>query len=855
MNDLAVQLGKAPHYLRLAAETLVVALIYALLGWLGQSLAIPPGNVTAVWPPSGFALAIVLLLNKRAWVGIWLGAFIINTQAFFDSAIMASIAVSLAVGASIALGSLVQPIVGANLIYRFTQSDNSLQTVKKCLVFVGVIPFMCLISSTIGAVSLYFGGFVPGVNLGELWLTWWLGDSVGVLVLAPFIITWSRQKSINLSNFDRLELAVAFSLLVLFSFIGFGNLFGDTESHYPIEFIVWPFLLWLTLRFRSSLAITGMLALCVIAIWHTVQGRGPFQLETPNQSLLVLQLFIFATAVSVMIVASLRNEREAAEQSLRTAHNNLEETVKQRTAELSAEIAERKQVEKELRKSEEKLSLHIQNTPLGCISWDINFKCTEWNKSAQEIFGYAADEAIGLHPSEIIVTAKIKDEINSAYKLLLAQKGGSQNTIESTTKDGRIIICDWYNTPIIDLYGAVTGVASLILDITERKNLEDQLRQAQKMEAVGQLTGGIAHDFNNLLAIMLGNSEMLEDKVADDKDASLQLYNLMKAVDRAASLTDRLLTFSRQQTLSPVNTGVWDLVDGLADMLQRTLGETIDLKVARSSDLWPASIDPHQFENALVNLAINARDAMPNGGMLTIEAANVILDETYAGQNEEVTPGEYVKVAVTDTGIGMTPEVLTKVFEPFYTTKGVGEGSGLGLSMVYGFAKQSNGHVTIYSEEGQGTTVKLYMPRSEKTIEQEDPKSETLVFYQGTECILVVEDDESVREIPVGILRNQGYTIIEAGDGEEAIKQLKSNRFFDLLFTDMMLPGGMNGVEIAEQAKELQPNIKVLYTTGYAENSVINNGMLDPAVALVNKPYRRTELLEKIRATLDRSDD
>lgn len=292
MNDLTVQPGKTPHILKLGAETLGIALTYALLGWLGQSLAIPPGNVTVVWPPSGFALTIVLLLNKRAWVGIWLGAFIINTHAFFDSASISSIAVSLAVGTSIGLGSLIQPVVGAKLIYRFAKSDNILQTVKSCLVFVGVIPFMCLVSSTVGAVGLYFGGFVPASSFGELWLTWWLGDSVGVLVLTPLIIAWYRYKSIDLSNSERMELAVVLSLLVLFAFIGFGNVFGEGETRYPIEFAVWPFLLWLALRFNSGLAVTSMLALCVIAIWYTVQGSGPFQLDTPNQSLLMLQLFI-----------------------------------------------------------------------------------------------------------------------------------------------------------------------------------------------------------------------------------------------------------------------------------------------------------------------------------------------------------------------------------------------------------------------------------------------------------------------------------------------------------------------------------------------------------------------------------
>jgi CheY-like chemotaxis protein len=319
-------------------------------------------------------------------------------------------------------------------------------------------------------------------------------------------------------------------------------------------------------------------------------------------------------------------------------------------------------------------------------------------------------------------------------------------------------------------------------------------------------------------------------------------------------LTGRLLAFSRKTTLSPVTTGVSELIGGVHDMLQRTLGETVELKVEGPPDLWPATIDPHQFELALVNLAINAKDAMPRGGTMTIETANVTLDKTFAEQHEEVIPGDYVEVAVSDTGTGMPHEVLEKVFEPFFTTKEVGEGSGLGLSMVYGFAKQSKGQITVNSEVDHGTTIKLYMPRSQEEAGESDTKDDTQEYARGSERILVVEDDPNVRKGPVKILRDQGYEVVEAGNGEEAINHLKTGQSFDLLFTDVVLPGGMTGVEIAEEAKRRQPGIKVLYATGYAENAVVHNGHLDPGVILVNKPYRRAELLGKVRAVLDSED-
>jgi len=303
--------------------------------------------------------------------------------------------------------------------------------------------------------------------------------------------------------------------------------------------------------------------------------------------------------------------------------------------------------------------------------------------------------------------------------------------------------------------------------------------------------------------------------------------------------------------LSPDAVDVTGLIGSLENMLQRALGETVDLRVEAAPDLWLATIDAHQLKDALVNLALNARDAMPQGGKLTFETANVTLDETYAEQNQEVTSGDYVQVAVSDTGAGIPPEVLEKVFEPFFTTKEVGKGSGLGLSMVFGFAKQSKGHITIYSEVGHGTTVKLYIPRSEEDFVQAGAKDDMHEFAQGSERILVVEDDENVRRDPVIFLRDQGYEVVEAGDGKEAIERLKDGLPFDLLFTDVVLPGGMNGVEIAEQAKRINPGIKVLFTTGYAENAIVHHGKLDAGETLVNKPYRQAELLGKVRAMLD----
>lgn len=409
-----------------------------------------------------------------------------------------------------------------------------------------------------------------------------------------------------------------------------------------------------------------------------------------------------------------------------------------------------------------------------------------------------------------------------------------------------------------EIDGIVSGINEMAIERkrveTELKESVEALRRAQRLEAIGQLTGGIAHDFNNLLGVMIGNAEIIKRKISEDEKLQSNVEAVIKAVERGASLTQRLLAFSRQQTLLPKPTAINDLVVEHWDMLQRILGETIKITMNLKSEVYEVLIDPHQFESALLNLSINARDAMPNGGVLTIETTNATLDAAYAKQHEEVVPGDYTEFTVSDTGFGMTPEVLEKAYEPFFTTKGVGEGSGLGLSMVYGFVKQSNGHITIDSEVGHGTTVKLYLPRSKEAVAHKDATDEAVELALGSERILVVEDDENLRDIPTTLLREQGYEVIDVKEGWEAIKYLQGDQPFDLLFTDVVLPKGKSGLEVAQEAERLQPNIKVIYTSGYAENTIAHQSKLKANAILINKPYGRVELLAKVRETLDSED-
>jgi CheY-like chemotaxis protein len=381
------------------------------------------------------------------------------------------------------------------------------------------------------------------------------------------------------------------------------------------------------------------------------------------------------------------------------------------------------------------------------------------------------------------------------------------------------------------------------------------LRQAQKMEAVGQLTGGVAHDFNNLLTVIIGGLDTIRRAKPGDTARIARAADMaLQGANRAASLTTRLLAFSRRQPLEPKPLDANALVRDMTELLHRTLGEQVELEGVLASRLWTIEADQNQLESAIINLAVNARDAMPAGGKLTIETANTALDENYAAIDAEVVPGQYVMIAVSDTGTGMSREVLARAFEPFYTTKDVGRGTGLGLSMVYGFVKQSGGHVTIYSEEGHGTTVKLYFPRYLGDARQRDPLSdECAPLSSEGEVVLVVEDNDEVRSYSSQVLTELGYTVLEAANADEALAILKADQRIDLLFTDVVLPG-RTGKQIADEALALRPALKVLFTTGYSRNAIVHHGRLDAGVQLISKPFTFEQLAVRVRDVLDQSD-
>ena len=406
----------------------------------------------------------------------------------------------------------------------------------------------------------------------------------------------------------------------------------------------------------------------------------------------------------------------------------------------------------------------------------------------------------------------------------------------------------------LEIYRARLAAGGFLLgalDITARVKAENMVRQSQKMEAIGHLTGGVAHDFNNLLQIISANLDLTaaSGEVKANPTLSRRIENAMIAVSRGSRLISQLLAFARRQALEPRSVNLGRVIGDMTDLLRRTLGDNIEVEAVIAGGLWNTLADPNQVETTLLNLAINARDAMPGGGKLTLEAANAYLDDAYAANHEEVIPGQYVMVAVSDTGAGMTPNVIAHVFEPFFTTKPEGKGTGLGLAQAYGFVKQTGGHIKIYSEVGEGTTVKLYLPRTRQAEEMAAPLNAKPVLG-GSERILVVEDDEDVRVTACDMLRELGYQVLSAENAEAALRQLDEGADPQLLFTDVVMPGPIPTREFTRQVQQLRPGIRILYTSGYTQNAIVHNGRLDDDAFLLSKPYRKDELARKIRGVL-----
>ncbi|WP_051389913.1 PAS domain S-box protein [Bradyrhizobium sp. Ec3.3] len=512
---------------------------------------------------------------------------------------------------------------------------------------------------------------------------------------------------------------------------------------------------------------------------------------------------------------------------------------------IARDITERKRTQAALNREVEERQRIFETSQDLILVTDGYGNFVQVSPSVRDILGFRPEDMIGHNATEFIHPDDLE---RTREEMRAARRGLTKRSFEARYphRDGHDVTLNWMGT----WSEPVKRHFFIGRDLTEKQAAEAQFRQAQKMDAVGQLTGGVAHDFNNVLTVITGTIGILSEAVADRPDLAAITRLIDDAAERGAQLTRHLLAFARKQPLQPREVDPNALVVEAAKLLHPTLGEQITITPQLTEDAWPALVDPSQLTTAILNLALNARDAMPDGGTLVLETRNVFLDEGYASMNPDIIAGNYVMIAVSDTGTGIPAELIERVFDPFFTTKEVGKGTGLGLSMVFGFVKQTGGHVKIYSEEGHGTSVKIYLPRSTGVQETALEAMRNVPIEGGDEKILIVEDDALVRQYVVTQIRSLGYNALEAANAAEALTLIDGNADIDLLFTDVIMPGAMNGRQLADEAARRRPALKTLFTSGYTENAIVHHGRLDSGVLLLAKPYRKSELARMLRTAL-----
>jgi two-component system NtrC family sensor kinase len=503
-----------------------------------------------------------------------------------------------------------------------------------------------------------------------------------------------------------------------------------------------------------------------------------------------------------------------------------------------------------LHDARQRLAFHVTEMPLAYIAWNLEFEVVEWNPAAERIFGWKANEAIGKNAFELIVPEESRPEIERGWSKLLKGDASSISLNANVRKDGKSITCEWFNALLRDASGNASGVLSMAHDVTEKTEMERQLQGAQRMEAVGTLAGGIAHDFNNALTGIVGFGELLRMRLAGDEPALRDLDEILRCAERAATLTRQLLTFARRQVIEPVNLNLSALVADLMRLVGKVVGEHIEVKTSLGTDLPTIHADRGQIEQVIMNLCLNARDAMPNGGRLVVETEDVNLEEEHVRQNPYARAGRYALLTVSDTGVGMDEKTCERVFDPFFTTKGPDKGTGLGLAMVYAIVKQHGGFIHLDSEPGNGAAFKVYFPAVRSQPDTAPTIREEESLRGGTETILLAEDEEAIRSLVERTLKELGYTILVARNGEEAVEIFRRNKKIALAVLDAVMPR-KGGKEAFEEMRKENPGLKVIFMSGYAADGIHDSFVMIAGMPFLQKPFGPTILARKIREVLD----
>jgi PAS domain S-box-containing protein len=795
------------------ARLALLATVYYGAALLGLHYASIGQSISLVWPPTGIAIAALTMLGYRYWPGVALGAFLAN----------AATPVPLLAAAMIAGGNTLEAVVAAYLLRRTAGSRPDLDDIRQTRALVlAAAPLGALCSAVIGSTALWLTGALPAPDVPAAAAIWWTGDLLGALVVAPVFFAWGRPPQAEVNTRRLLEVVLLCVGTVVAGELGLGQFLGSsTLNHLNYPYLLFPFVIWAALRFGARGASLMTLTVAVVAVAHTVRGGSPFVGASSVETLVALGCYLGLVAVTALILAA-------------------------------AVRWERRQATRALTESEARLRRALDAARMGIWFWTVEKNELTWDDNQRQLYGLGSGERISayegflsrVHPDDRVF---VSEQVRQA----LEEGGDLDYEFRITLPDGRVrwiadqgeIRRDEQGRPIY-----LTGVCT---DVTDRRLAEERLRQAHRMESVGRLAGGVAHEANNQMSVVLGAADFILRRTDVPEAVRTDVEFVQKAAERTAAVTAQLLAFSRRQILKPEVLNVNAVVKAWEPVLRRIMGEDCGVVLRLGPGLGQVRADPGQLEQVLLNLALNARDAMPRGGTISVETFGTEVTPGYARAKPGtlVHAGDYIVLAVTDTGHGMDKETLSHIFEPFFTTKGVGQGTGLGLSTVYGIVKQSEGYVWAYSEPGQGTTFKIYLPvRTGPTVPGQ--KQSVPVPARAGERILVVEDEAPVRLMMKRALEDAGYTVVDAASGDEAIDiAARTAGPISLVLSDLVMPG-KGGRELAEQLRKQIPDVPVLFTSGYTDGEIERRGLLGPEAAFIQKPLTPGALVRAVQKQL-----
>jgi PAS domain S-box-containing protein len=796
----------------LARSALLCAAYYgaAILGLHYASIG---QIISLVWPPTGIAMAGLMLLGLRYWPGVALGAFLANAMT----------PVPLFTAAAIAAGNTLEAVVATLILRRGSGPRPRLDDITHLRTFLLLAaPAGALCSAVVGSLSLWISGSLTAGAFPDAVIIWWTGDLLGAFILAPLILAWAQSAEPTRDRRRLVEVLLLCAGTVLAGEIALGGLFEMpflAGVMYP--YLLFPFVIWAALRFGTRGASLMTLTVAVAAVGHTIAGASPFSGPSLTKTLFEVALYLVAVAVTgSVLAAAIRWERHHATEALEL--------------------------------SQERLRRALDAARMGIWFWSVESGALTWDDNLRKLYGLQAGEDVSRYEDFLArVHPEDRDRVAHAVRQVLETGGDLDYEFRIVMSDGRVRWISDQGEIRRDPSGQPAYLTGICTDVTDRKLAEERLRQAHRMESVGRLAGGVAHETNNQMSVVLGASTFILKRNDLPEPVRADVEFIQKAAERTAAVTAQLLAFSRRQILRPEVLDLNALIRRWEPVLRRIMGEDCGVMLRLCDDLGLVRADPGQLEQVLLNLALNARDAMPRGGRITIETFRSELTPEYirGKLGISIMAGTYVALAVSDTGHGMDEATLSRVFEPFFTTKGMGQGTGLGLSTVYGIVKQSDGYVWVYSEPGQGTTFKIYLPEQHGAVA---PLRRDSVPARAirSETILVVEDDAGVRYMMTRTLEDAGYQVLQADGAEQALSLAEHHPGkIALTVTDVVMPG-KDGRELAELLDKARPGLAVLFTSGYTDGEIERRGLLRPGAAFIQKPLTPRTLVRAVERAM-----